>query len=100
MMMMKMKYRDRRDILASILESLYQDGSGVGITYLVYTTVISWNSLLLHLDELLDKGMITSRVLPGIKRKCRRHHNVFFITEKGIMFLKLYKSLKEFLEHG
>jgi predicted transcriptional regulator len=92
------KYRDHRDILASILDSLYHDGSGVGVTYLIYTTVISWKGLLIHLDELLDKGLITSKVLPGIKRKCRRHHNVFFITEKGIAFLKLYKSLKEFLD--
>lgn len=92
------RYRDHRDILASILESLYHDGSGVGITYLVYTTVISWKGLLIHLDELLDKGMITTKVLPGIKRKCRRHHNVFFITEKGIKFLHLYQQLKENLK--
>lgn len=95
---MMIRYRDHRDILAAILDSLYQDGSGVGITYLVYTTVISWNGLLVHLDELLDKGMITSRVLPGIKRKCRRHHNVFFITQKGIKFLHLYQQLKDFLK--
>ena len=95
---MKMKYRDHRDILAAILDSLYQDGSGVGVTYLLYTTVISWKSLLIHLDELLDKGLITSRVLPGIKRKCRRHHNVFFITQKGIKFLHLYQQLKDFLK--
>ena len=93
-----MKYRDRRDIMASVLDILYHDGSGgVGVTYLIYTSVVSWKSLLIHLDELLDKGMITSKVLPGIKRKCRRHHNVFFITEKGIKFLQLYRQLKEYL---
>lgn len=92
------KYRDHRDILSSILDSLYQDGSGVGVTYLLYTTVISWKGLLIHLDELLDKGLITSKVLPGIKRKCRRHHNVFFITPKGIRFLHLYQKLKEYLK--
>ena len=93
-----MKYRDRRDIMASVLDILYHDGSGgVGVTYLIYTTVVSWKSLLIHLDELLDKGMITSKVLPGIKRKCRRHHNVFFITPKGIKFLHLYRELKEYL---
>ena len=95
---MIIKYRDHRDILAAILDSLYHDGSGVGITYLVYTTVISWNGLLVHLDELLDRGMITSKVLPGIKRKCRRHHKVFFITPKGIKFLHLYRELKENLK--
>lgn len=91
-------YRDHRDVLAAILDSLYQDGSGVGITYLIYTTGTSWNSLLLWLDELLDKGMVRSEVLAGMKLKGRRHHKVFFITPKGITFLNLYKSLKEFLK--
>lgn len=95
----KLKYRDHRDVLASILESLYHDGSGgVGITYLMYTTGTAWNSLLLLLDELLDMGMVTSKVLQGMKLKGRRHHRVFFITPKGNKFLHLYRELKEFLK--
>lgn len=96
-MTMTIRYRDHRDVLAAVLENLCHDGSGAGITYLMYTTGTAWNSLLLLLDELEEKAMITSKVLQGMKLKGRRHHRVFFITPKGIHFLELYKKLKEFL---
>ena len=94
----KQRYRDHRDVMADILSNLYHDGSGAGITYLMYTTGTAWNNLLLLLDELLDKGMVTSKVLQGMKLKGRRHHRVFFITAKGNKFLHLYKDLKENLK--
>jgi len=87
--------------MASILEVLYNGSAadphlagGCGITHLMFVTQITWASLIPFLEELIEKEMITAKVMPGMKIKSRRNHRVFSITQKGIRFLTLYKELK------
>jgi predicted transcriptional regulator len=102
---MKMQYRDHRDVMASILETLSSssndgDGTGMNITRLVYGTGAQWSSLLILLAELRERKMIVEKTLPGMKlNNNSRNHRIFFITPKGIRFLRLYRELKEYLKN-
>jgi predicted transcriptional regulator len=96
-----MQYRDHRDVMASILETLStgDNGTGMNITRLVYGTGAQWSSLLILLAELRERKMIVEKTLPGVKLNNSRNHRIFFITPKGIRFLRLYRELKEYLKN-
>ena len=109
-MMMVMKYRDHRDIIAAILETLSSKGEGgTTIVCLMYGARTAWNGLLDLLDFSIERGLITKKIQPAMTLGPRvgtmvdivgprRNHYLFFITEKGIKFLHLYKQLKENLK--
>ena len=97
--------RDHRDAMAAILEVLSIDpghgggfDDGIGITHIMFNTGIPWNSLLRFVEMLHSYRMMTSKMERGRKVRARQHHRVFFITPKGLHFLRLYKKLVTFLE--
>ncbi len=94
----KKQFRDYRDMMAAILENLQNtNNEGAGLTYLIFTVETPWNNILPLLDELIDKGMIAMKALPGMRPDTKRHR-IYFITLKGTKFLHLYKKLKENLK--
>ena len=109
----KRRYRDRHEVIATILSALSVNvNHGLGITHLIYHTNCQWHVLGIILRELIEKEIITLKMMPalglGLHYNYNEHdgmpvglpsHRVFFITPKGIKLLGLYKRLKGLLDY-
>jgi len=80
---LKPKYRNRTEIIASVLEAT--KGDGVSKTRIMFTAYLSYEQLNEYLKELLDKGLLTYNL----------HTRTYNITSKGTKFLELYSELEK-----
>jgi len=78
------KWRNVYDLYAEILAK-----DGRTITQLIYDICIMHSELKKHLNELLDKGLITKQV--------KGNSDIYNSTEKGRVYLKHYQHLKNLL---
>ena len=76
---LKMKYRSRTDIFASILQSA-NNPKGVGITTIMYKSFLSHYQLKKYLSIMLENELI----------KLEEEEHLYKITEKGLIFLHLF----------
>jgi predicted transcriptional regulator len=80
---LKAKYRNRTEIIASVLEAA--KGTGASKTRIMFNAYLSYEQLNEYLDELLDKELLAYNL---DTRTCR-------ITPKGNKFLELYAELEK-----
>ena len=80
-----MKYRDKIEILAQILESA--NGHRVRLTKIMYDTFLPHSMAKEYLTLLIEKGLI--KYLDGEK--------IFTTTEKGLNFLSVHNRLQELI---
>ena len=81
----RMKYRDKIEILAQILESA--SGHRVRLTKIIYDTFLPHSMAKEYLALLIEKGLI--KYLDGEK--------IFTTTEKGLNFLRIHNRLQELI---
>jgi predicted transcriptional regulator len=79
-----MKYRDRNEITAQILESA--NGNGVRLSKIMYDGYLSYSVTKEYLGLLIEKGLI--EYLDG--------ERTFKTTEKGMNFRRIHKRVQEF----
>ena len=82
---MVMKYRDKIEIFAQILQSA--NGHRVMLTRIMYDTLLPHGMAKECLALLIEKGMI--KYLDGEK--------IFTTTEKGLNFLRVHNKLQELI---
>jgi predicted transcriptional regulator len=80
---LKAKYRNRTEIIASVLEAA--KGDDVSKTRIMFTAYLSYEQLNEYLDELLDKELMVYDL----------HMRTYNITPKGSKFLELYSELEK-----
>ena len=78
-----MKYRDKNEIIAQILESA--NGNRVRLTKIMYDVYISHTVTKEYLTLLIEKGLI--QYLDG--------ERTFKTTEKGMNYLRIFNSAQE-----
>ena len=78
-----MKYRDRNEIIAQILESA--NGNRVRLTKIMYDGYLSHTLTKEYVALLIEKGLI--EYLDG--------ERTFKTTEKGLNFLRIYNTVQE-----
>ena len=78
-----MKYRDRNEIIAQILETA--NGNRVRLTKIMYDVFLSHTLTKEYVRLLIEKGLI--EYLDG--------ERTFKTTEKGMNFLRIHNSLQE-----
>ena len=84
---MAIKYRSRTEIIASVLQAIYDCGSQVSRTKLMYRTLLSHSQFREYVELLIEKGLI-------------EYHSTdsgFRITECGIGFLRAWEHIEEML---
>jgi predicted transcriptional regulator len=74
-----MKYRSRVDIAAAVL---YAARKGALKTQVMYRAVVSFPQVEEYLDLLIKQGMVEYS-----------EDNMFYTTDKGMRFLKMYKDI-------
>ncbi|HET7147339.1 MAG TPA: winged helix-turn-helix domain-containing protein [Candidatus Nitrosopolaris sp.] len=79
-----MKYRDRNEITAQILE--IAKGNGVRLSKIMYDGYLSYTVTKEYLGLLIEKGLI--EYLDG--------ERTFKTTEKGMNFLRIHNRVQEF----
>ncbi|HEY9387625.1 MAG TPA: winged helix-turn-helix domain-containing protein [Nitrososphaeraceae archaeon] len=79
-----MKYRNRTDIAALILDAA--DG-GAAKTKIMYRAFLSYAQLKEYLGVLLENGLL----------RFQEGEQLFKITEKGMRFLELYNQVGELI---
>lgn len=84
---LKMKYRSRTDIFASILQSA-NNPKGVGITTIMYKSFLSHYQLKKYLSIMLENELI----------KLEEEEHLYKITEKGLRFLQLFSNINELID--
>ncbi|MGI0045270.1 MAG: winged helix-turn-helix domain-containing protein [Nitrososphaeraceae archaeon] len=77
------KYRNRNEIIASILEAAKE--VGISKTRIMFTAYLSYEQLNEYLNGLLEKELLT----------CDSHTRTYNITPKGSRFLELYSELEK-----
>ena len=82
-----MKYRSRTDIFASILQSA-NNPKGVGITTIMYKSILSHYQLKKYLSIMLENDLI----------KVEEDEHLYKITEKGLRFLQLFTNINELID--
>jgi predicted transcriptional regulator len=78
-----MKYRDRNEIIAQILETA--NGNRVRLTKIIYAVYLSHTLTKEYLRLLIEKGLI--EYLDG--------ERTFKTTEKGMNFLRIHNKVQE-----
>jgi predicted transcriptional regulator len=78
-----MKYRDRNEIIAQILESA--NGNRIGLTKIMYDVYLSHTTTREYLVLLIKKGLI--EYLDG--------ERTFKTTDKGMNFLRIHNRVQE-----
>jgi len=78
-----MKYRDRNEIIAQILESA--NGNRIGLTKIMYDVYLSHTMTREYLILLIKRGLI--EYLDG--------ERTFKTTEKGMNFLRIHNRVQE-----
>ena len=81
---MAIKYRSRIEIIASILRAIYDGGSQITRTKLMYKTLLSHLQLKEYLELLIGRDLV----------KYDSIHSRFRITERGIAFLKAWEQIE------
>lgn len=84
---LRMKYRSRTDIFASILQSA-NNPKGVGITTIMYKSFLSHYQLKKYLSIMLENELI----------KLEEQDHLYKITEKGLRFLQLFSNINELID--
>ncbi|HEX2615049.1 MAG TPA: winged helix-turn-helix domain-containing protein [Nitrososphaera sp.] len=84
---MAIRYRSRTEIIASILQAIYDCGSQVNRTKLMYRTLLSHSQFREYVELLVGKGLIEYDSI----------NNGFRITERGIAFLRAWEHIEEML---
>ena len=84
---MATRYRSRTEIIASVLQAIYDYGSQVSRTKLMYKTFLSHSQLREYLELIIGKGLI----------EYISTDSGFRITERGIAFLKAWEHIEEML---
>ena len=86
--MIIMEYRNTLQIMSSVLETAKSNGQeGVRVTELLQKSNLSHNRLKLHMSKLLGSGLINEIVV--------KKHQVFVLTEKGMLYLEEYKKFDD-----
>jgi predicted transcriptional regulator len=80
---LKAKYRNRTEIIASVLEAAKNEGASK--TRIMFIAYISYEQLNEYMNELLDKELLTYD----------SHTRTYNITSKGSKFLELYEELEK-----
>jgi predicted transcriptional regulator len=80
---LKAKYRNRTEIIASVLEAV--KGNGVSKTRIMFIAYLSYEQLNEYLNELLGKELLAYDL----------HTRSYNITSKGSKFLELYAELEK-----
>jgi predicted transcriptional regulator len=75
---LKAKYRNRTEIIASVLEAA--NGTGTSKTRIMFNAYLSYEQLNEYLNELLDKKLLAYDL----------HTRTYHIAPKGSKFLELY----------
>jgi predicted transcriptional regulator len=79
-----MKYRDRNEITAQILESA--NGNGIRLSKIMYDGYLSYTVTKEYLGVLIEKGLI----------EYLDEERTFKTTEKGMNFLRIHNRVQEF----
>ena len=79
---MKAKYRNRTEIIASVLEAT--NGTGASKTRIMFNAYLSYEQLNEYLNELLDKELPYDL-----------HTRTYYMAPKGSKFLELYTELEK-----
>jgi predicted transcriptional regulator len=82
---MDMKYRDRNEIIAQILEST--NGDQVRLTKIMYDVYLSHGLTKEYVRLLIEKGLM--EYLDG--------ERTFKITDKGMNFLRIHHKVQELI---
>ena len=82
---MDMKYRDRNEIIAQILEST--NGDRVRLTKIMYDVYLSHGLTKEYVRLLIEKGLM--EYLDG--------ERTFKTTEKGMNFLRIHQKVQELI---
>jgi len=80
---LKAKYRNRTEIIASVLEAT--NGTGASKTRIMFNAYLSYEQLNEYLNELLDKELLAYDL----------HTRTYHIAPKGSKFLELYSELEK-----
>jgi predicted transcriptional regulator len=80
-----MKYRNRTEIIARILETA--SGSGITKTKIMYNSLLSYPQLKEYLSLVLEKGLI----------EYQEEKRTYKTTYKGMRFLEIYNELNELI---
>jgi predicted transcriptional regulator len=80
---LKAKYRNRTEIIASVLEAAKNEGASK--TRIMFIAYLSYEQLNEYMNELLDKELLTYDF----------HTRTYNITSKGRKFLELYEELEK-----
>ena len=80
---LKAKYRNRTEIIASVLEAA--NGTGATKTRIMFDAHLSYEQLNEYLNEILDKELLAYEL----------HPRTYHIAPKGSKFLKLYSELEK-----
>jgi len=86
----KSKYRSKVRIVNDILKVIVSCGGEAGPTKILYGANLSHDRLTKYLKEMMEKDLI-EEVKHGSRVKYK-------ITNKGFLFLKEFKRIKEFLD--
>jgi predicted transcriptional regulator len=80
---LKAKYRNRIEIIASVLEAT--KGGGASKTRIMFNAHLSYEQLDEYLNEVLEKELLANDF----------HTRTYNITPKGSKFLELYAELEK-----
>jgi predicted transcriptional regulator len=81
---MAIRYRSRTEIIASVLQAIYDCGSQVNGTKLTYRTLLSHSQFREYVELLVGKGLIEYDSIDS----------GFRITERGIAFLRAWENIE------
>jgi len=82
--------RERLEIIRDILSSI-KEKRHIKPTRLLYTSNLSPQMFKKYIGDLLEKGLIEDMV--------EKKSKYFLLTDKGIQFLKEYKTVVNFIEN-
>lgn len=82
------KKRDRLDIILDMLLSIQEKGGKIKPTHLMYKANLSHGQMNQYLDSLIEKELIS-------KVKYNNYEYII-VTDKGFLFVKKIKEMKEF----
>ena len=85
-----MGYRSRYEILASIVRSAAKEKGGLGLTKLMYISVLSYPQTLQFVKELVAQDLLAYE----------SHNKKYKVTQKGMKFLSVVDSLEDLLNRN
>ena len=95
------KNRNKLEIIKDMLGAILLNRN-ISPTNLLYKANLSPNMFKDYTEELLEKGLIKDKIIPGRTnldgKKLAKDHRTFNLTELGREFLEDYKAVDLFLE--